>query len=92
MKKKELANAISKKTSLGEAEILEIIELACEEITEALKNGEEVKLFGFGKFVTRPYGERKCYNPITGEIITLSPSVQPAFMPGPKLREEINKK
>lgn len=91
MKKKELAAVISSKTSFSETEILEIFEVAIEEITEALKNGEEVKLFGFGKFVARTYGERNCYNPITGKMITLKASVQPAFVPGPKLREKINK-
>ena len=91
MKKKELAAAISKKTTFKESDIIEILETAFEEITESLKNGEEVKLFGFGKFIARTYGKRNCYNPVTGKMMTLKESVQPAFIPGPKLREKISK-
>ena len=36
-------------------------------------------MHGFGKFSARKYGVRKCYNPVTKELITLNPSIQPAF-------------
>lgn len=91
MKKSELAKAVSQRCELSEENVTEIIELVFDEIATSLKNGEEVKIFGFGKFVSRPYGERQCFNPITGKIMTLKPSVQPAFIAGPKLREKINK-
>ena len=54
-------------------------------------NGETVRIHGFGNFVPRPYGERKCYNPRTGKNITLPASVQPAFIPGKKMRVMIQK-
>ena len=90
MKKKELAEKVSLATGYKESEVEEILESVFDEIANSLKKGEEVKIFGFGKFISRSYGERKCYNPITGELIKLSPSVQPAFIAGPKLREKIN--
>ncbi len=91
MNKCELAQAIAKKTD-GSVEIIsQILDAMTEEITEALKMGKTVKLFGFGKFQTRNYKERKCYNPQTGKMMTLKPSIQPAFTPGPKLREALNK-
>ena len=92
MNKKDLAEKISKKINLKENEILQVIDLLTEEITCSLSDGKEVKLFGFGKFVAREYGERNCYNPISGEIIKLKSSKQPAFIAGPKLREKLNKK
>ena len=87
----ELANKISERTEVSKEDILQIMDVMVEEITDSLKKGEEVKLFGFGKFIARKYGKRKCYNPVSGEIITLKSSVQPAFIAGPKLREELNK-
>ena len=45
----------------------------------SFENGEHVSLHGFGKFSARKYGVRKCYNPVTKELITLNPSIQPAF-------------
>ena len=91
MLKAELASKISERTQMSKDDVLQIIDVMAEEITESLKKGEEVKLFGFGKFIARKYGERKCYNPQSGELITLKSSVQPAFTAGPKLRNELNK-
>ena len=91
MNKKDLAKAISKKTSYKENDVLSILDVVCEEIAIAIKNDEKVKLHGFGTFFRRSYGERKCYNPISGEIETIPASFQPVFKAGPKLREEINK-
>lgn len=91
MLKKELVKKICARTSLEEGDVSHILDVMLDEITESLKSGEEIKLFGFGKFTTRKYGERKCYNPVTGDIINLKSSVQPAFTAGPKLRSELNK-
>ncbi len=92
MKKKDLAEKISRKTDFKDNEILQVIDLLTEEIACSLSEGKEVKLFGFGKFVVREYGERNCYNPVTGEMMKLKSSIQPAFIAGPKLREKLNKK
>ena len=92
MKISELVENISKKTQYDKSQVDLILRSALDEIADSLKKGEEVKLFGFGKFVAREYKERKCYNPITKDIIKLSPSIQPAFMAGPKLRQYINNK
>lgn len=90
MNKKELAEIISKKASFKEKDVSKIIDMVFDEIVDSVKEGKEVKIFGFGKFLGRLYGERKCYNPLTGEYIKLSPSIQPAFVPGPKFRNKIN--
>ncbi len=92
MNKKDLAQKVSKKTSYAEKEVLEIIDTFCEEIAAAIKADEKVKLHGFGIFFRRSYGVRKCYNPISGKIETISASSQPVFKAGPKLREKINNK
>lgn len=90
--KKDLVEVVAKKCSADEKITKEIIDELFNEITECLVNGEVVSIHGFGKFMARPYGVRKCYNPITGEMMELKPSIAPAFNAGGKLRERLNSK
>ena len=92
MNKKELAKKISKTTDSEETEVIAILDATLEEIGNIIKGGDKIKLHGFGAFYTRKYGERKCYNPVTGTIEKIPASVQPVFKAGPKLREKINNK
>ena len=69
-----------------------VFTLNSKEIGNIIKGGDKIKLHGFGAFYTRKYGERKCYNPVTGTIEKIPASVQPVFKAGPKLREKINNK
>ena len=91
MKRSELVANVSKRTNYDDIIVDDILRGIFAEITESLSNNESVSIHGFGKFVARPYGARKCYNPISKNIEILEPSVQPAFIPGPKLRKELNK-
>ena len=90
MKKSVLIKRLEETTGYDEKVVERIINAFTKEITDLLKKGESVSIHGFGKFSPRKYGERKCYNPITKELITLQPSVQPAFTAGPKLRQQLN--
>ena len=92
MKKSDLIEKVANKFSLDESLIKEIIEEVFNEISECLVRGETVSIHGFGKFMARPYGVRKCYNPITGGMMELKPSIAPAFNAGGKLRERLNSK
>ena len=91
MKKTELIAKVSSDLNKNEEEVRVVLEKVVDEIVNQLRNGETVKIHGFGNFVARPYAERKCYNPRTGETITLPASVQPAFIPGKKMRVMIQK-
>lgn len=89
MNKKELCEAVSIKTGENIEACEKIIEEMLCSIENELKDRGEVKLFGFGKFYTRKYNKRNCYNPITKKIEILNESVQPCFKAGPKFREKI---
>ena len=89
MKKSDLIANVSRRVNKRESDVAIVFEAIFDEIAKSLKDGEEIKIHGFGKFETRKYGKRKCYNPITKELITLEPSVQPAFIPSGKFREKI---
>ncbi len=55
-------------------------------IEAALKDGDEVRLTGFGVFVVAQRAGGKGRNPQTGEEITIKPSKQPRFRPGKQLK------
>ena len=56
----------------------------------ALKEGEEVRLTGFGVFVVATRAGGKGRNPQTGEEITIKPSKQPRFRAGKQLKDSLN--
>ena len=91
MKKSELIAKVSMSLNKDEEEVRMVFEKFIDEIVNQLRDGETVRIHGFGNFVPRPYGERKCYNPRTGKTIALPASVQPAFVPGKKMRVMIQK-
>ena len=91
MNKSELIAKVAVSLDIESDEVRLVFEKIVDEIVNQLRDGETVKIHGFGNFVPRPYGERKCYNPRTGESITLPASVQPAFIPGKKMRVMIQK-
>lgn len=92
MKRSDLVSRVSKNTNYDLGVVDTILSNVTDEIINSLKNGDSVGIHGFGKFVPRTYGARKCYNPIAGKIEMLEPSIQPAFIAGPKFRKEINEK
>ena len=46
---------------------IETIETVLELIKRSLESGEDVLIFGFGKFYVKEKAERRCRNPATGE-------------------------
>ena len=91
MNKSELIAKVSLSLNKENEEVRAVFDKIVDEIVNQLRDGKAVKIHGFGNFVPRPYKERKCYNPRTGENITLPASVQPAFIPGKKMRVMIQK-
>ena len=91
MKRSELVKKVAKNIGYNEEIVDNVLKGITDEIAEELKKKENVSIFGFGKFIARSYGARKCYNPISGKVDVLKPSLQPAFIPGTKLRETLNK-
>ena len=59
-------------------------------IGEALADGEEVRLPGFGTFGTRSRPARTGRNPRTGEAVAISASTSPTFKAGKTLKDTVN--
>ena len=66
------------------------VDAVFEAVGEALANGEEVRIAGFGTFGTRNRPARTGRNPQTGESLSIPASTAPAFKPGKTLKDAVN--
>ena len=90
MKKVDIANELYEKIGISKKEALDIVELVLDTLKESLKNGEVVKIAGFGNFVVRNKRERKGRNPKTGEEIGISPRKVVTFRPSHIFKQHVN--
>jgi DNA-binding protein HU-beta len=90
MTKKELVTMMAEKLETTKKEANTILTSVTDCITEGLVSDGEVKLVGFGKFVTVDKPERECRNPKTGETITVEAKTIPKFKYSKVLREAVN--
>ena len=91
MTKKELVAKMAEKIGTTKKEATTMLEAVTECITEGLVETGEVKLVGFGKFVTVQKPERECRNPQTGETVTVAAKAVPKFKSSKVLKDLINK-
>tara|TARA_B100000900_G_scaffold327051_1_gene287105 strand:- start:31 stop:327 length:297 start_codon:yes stop_codon:yes gene_type:complete len=87
--KADIIEHLHNELGLNKSECKIIIEDFFDEIKESLKNGEEVKLSGFGNFELLNKKERPGRNPKTGEEVTISARRVVTFRAGNKLRKKI---
>jgi DNA-binding protein HU-beta len=97
MNKNEFIAAVSEskhieKFDLSKGTIAAVIEAALETIENTLKNGDEVRLVGFGNFYVAKRAAAKGRNPRTGEDIQIKASKNPKFRAGKLLKELVNGK
>ena len=90
MNKNELVAAVSDKTGLSKADSGKAVDATFDAITDALKDGTEVRLVGFGSFVVTNRAASQGRNPRTGETIQIPASRQPKFKAGKGLKDAIN--
>jgi len=88
--KNDLIQQLSERSGLGKTEAAKAVDGVFDLITDTLKNGDEVRLTGFGVFVVAQRAGGKGRNPQTGEEITIKPSKQPRFRPGKQLKDALN--
>ena len=90
MNKNELVAAVADKTGLSKADSGKAVDATFDAITDALKDGTEVRLVGFGSFVVTNRAASQGRNPRTGETIQIPASRQPKFKAGKGLKDAIN--
>jgi len=85
-----LSEAVYQEVGLSRNESAELLEAVLNEITNALAEGDTVKLSSFGSFSIRQKGQRVGSNPKTGEEVPILPRRVLVFRPSQVLKNRIN--
>jgi len=86
----DLSEAIYQEVGLSRNESADLVEAVLREISDALVNGEMVKISSFGSFAVRSKGERVGRNPKTGEEVPILPRRVHVFRASHVLKDRIN--
>ncbi len=87
--KMELSESVAYRTKIDIADAKIFVEGVFETIAEALAQGEDVKISGFGNFSVRKKKERPGRNPKTGEEAAIEARTVVAFHAGTKLKSRV---
>ena len=88
--KAEMAERLYEDVGLNKREAKEFVDAFFDALREALEQGRQVKLSGFGNFDLRRKNQRPGRNPKTGETIKIKASKNPAFKAGKALKDAVN--
>jgi len=91
MTRAELAEAVYQEVGLSRNDSAALVETVLGEVSEALVDGETVKISSFGSFSVRQKGQRIGRNPKTGEEVPILPRRVLVFRPSHVLKDRINK-
>ena len=87
----DLAEALNRKLGLSRSESLGMVEAILDRMSDALEEGENVKISGFGTFLLRDKGERVGRNPKTGVEVPITPRRVMTFRASQMLKDRIDK-
>ncbi|AQS85255.1 MAG: HU family DNA-binding protein [Acetobacter aceti] len=90
LNKQELVSVVADDVDLPKAKAGEVVDAVFSAIEKALKGGQEVRLVGFGSFVTAHRKATKGRNPRTGEEIDIPASTSVRFKPGKTLKDAVS--
>lgn len=88
--KADMVDRLFDELGLNKREAKELVEQFFEEVSQALVDGQFVKLSGFGNFELRDKRQRPGRNPKTGEEIPISARRVVTFRPGQKLKQRVD--
>ncbi|MEW6582888.1 MAG: HU family DNA-binding protein, partial [Actinomycetota bacterium] len=93
MTKAELVDAIADKAGISKRDAEGALKALLESIEDALKQGEDVQLTGFGKFSVSQRAAREGVNPRDpgGAKITIAARKVPRFTPGAALKAAVDR-
>jgi DNA-binding protein HU-beta len=88
--KSELIDAIAASADIPKAAAGRALDATVDAITNALKEGDQVVLVGFGTFAVKERAARTGRNPQTGQPIEIAAAKVPGFKPGKALKDAVN--
>ena len=89
MNKSDLVEAVASRTNGTQQAVLDVIESALAVMQDALADGQEIMLPGFGKFTVVSRAERTGTNPNTGNAMVIPATRYARFTPGTALRAAV---
>lgn len=92
MTKNDLVERVAEEHELTKVFARELVDSIFDMITAAAQKGEEVSLFGFGRFKVAERAARKGRNPRTGEAVKIAASKNLKFTPARSLKAGLNTK
>jgi DNA-binding protein HU-beta len=90
--KTELIDHVATATGTGKKEAEEAVEAVLSGIVDTVKKGEDVSVFGFGKFSPKANAARTGRNPQTGAAIKIRASKSVKFAPAQAFKTALNTK
>lgn len=89
MNKSELIEAVAQSADISKAAAARAVDGMVQAVTNALKEGDQVTLVGFGTFAVRERAARSGRNPRTGQTINIKASKVPGFKAGKALKDAV---
>jgi DNA-binding protein HU-beta len=90
MNREELVTAIAASSGASKATVNKMLTAFINSVTSSLKQGDDVRLVGFGTFSILERKATTGRNPRTGAAIKIPASKRPRFRPGKQLVEAMN--
>ena len=90
MNRSELVAAVAGNGGFSKDDAEKMVDCLLTAIADALKQGDEVRLQGFGTFTVAARAAQQARNPRTGETVTVAASRQPKFKAGKALKDALN--
>ena len=89
--KKELVEAIASQTGITQVDSKIVLESFFDAVGQALQDGRNIEIRGFGRFKVKFKKARMARNPRTGEAVKVKAGVKPVFEASKELKNFINK-
>ena len=90
--KAHIVDAVIEQNGFTRKKSIETVETLLELIKSELESGDDVMIYGFGKFCVKNKKKRKGRNPATGKDLILAPRKVATFKWSGKLKERLNTK
>ena len=87
--KAEMAERLFDEVGLNKREAKEFVDAFFDVLREALEQGRQVKLSGFGNFDLRRKNQRPGRNPKTGEEVPITPRRVLSFRPSHLMKDRV---
>jgi len=92
MTKADLVDLIYERVGSSKKEACDVVEAVFAIIRDSLRQGQKVKISGFGTFLVNQKHARRGRNPQTGATIKIAARKVAKFTPGAELKKAVNKK